>query len=101
MTPECGVLNEVLQIAICCAPGIAEPRRHKDADRRQTLGMNIEESKNLRLWIAEGVPYGAGFKRGFLGQLNYKLHAQRPLALVVPRRHSEVFVDGLAYCAER
>ena len=62
MTPQRGVLDVVLQIAIHRARRIAQPRRHKDADRRQPLRMHVEKSEDLRLGIAERMPDGAGFE---------------------------------------
>ena len=63
--------------------------------------MHIEEAEDLRLGKSEGVPDGAGLQRRVLGQLDHHLHAQRPLALRVSRRHSDSPVERLAHRAHR
>ena len=101
IAPQRGVLNVVLQVAIRRARGIAHPRRDEDADRDQPVRMHIEEAEDLRLGKSEGVPDGAGLQRRILRQLDHHLHAQRPLALRVSRRHSDSPVERLPHRAHR
>ena len=95
------MLNVVLQVAVGGARGVAHPRWDKDSDGDQAVGMDVEETEDLRLGKTEGMPDGAGFERGILRQLDDELHAQRPLAAGVTLGQAEFFVQSVAHRAHR
>ncbi len=60
--PQRGVLDVVLQIAVGGARGVVQPRGDEDTHGDEALGMNVEEAEDLRLGVAEAVPYGSGLE---------------------------------------
>ncbi len=56
--------------------------------------MNVEEAKDFRLGIAEGVNDGTRFKRTIFAKFDHHFHAERPLASVGAIRHAKMRVDG-------
>ncbi len=93
------MLDVVLQVAIGGALRIAEPRRNKDSNGDEAVGMHVEKAEDLGLGESEGVPYGAGLEGGVFRQLDDELHAQRPLAAGVALGQAEALVEALADCA--
>src|ERR1039458_7839433 len=85
--------HEVLQITIRGADRAAEPRRNKDANRGQPVGMNVEEAENLRLGEADGVQDGAGLQSATFAEFDDHLHAERPFAGAVAFGHAKLRVD--------
>src|ERR1019366_3849572 len=101
VTPEIRVLNVMLQVAIHGARWKIEPRRNKDANRRHTAGMNIEEAKYLRLGKAEGVEDRAGRQVNLGPKFDDELHAERPLADFVARGSSQPIVEVVTDRSDR
>ena len=96
MAPQIRMQNKVLQIAIGRAHGTAEPRRNEDANGGQTVRMDIEEAKNLRLRETERVQNRSCLQSGILAKLDHHLHAQCPFGMFVPRRQAEMRIDAAA-----
>ena len=101
VAPEIRMQHPVLEVAVGRAHRAVEPRRHEDAERRDAVGMHVEESKNLRLGITERVQHRAGFERRVFGQIHHELHAHGPVARVMASRQAEMLVELLADRADR
>ena len=81
VSPEIRMKNEVLQIAIGSADGTSEPRRNEDADGGEAIGMNVEETEDFRLRIAECVNDGAWLEGTIFTKLDHHLHAESPFGV--------------------
>ena len=92
IAPEIRMQHPMLEIAVGRARRAVEPRRHKNAERRDAVGMDVKKSKNLRLGITERVQHGAGFERRVFRQIHDELHAHRPVAGVMAFWQAENFV---------
>ena len=82
--------HPVLQVAVGRAHRAVEPRRHEDAHRGDAVRVHVEEAEDLRLRDSRrcGAPCPAA-SVAVLGQVDHHLHADRPVARVVPLGHAE------------
>src|SRR5664279_248790 len=88
VAPKVRMLNEMLEIAVCRAGGAVEPRGHEDSDRGHAAGMHIHKSEDLRLREPECMQYFTGRDVDVGAKLDDELHADGPVAYIVPGGHA-------------
>src|SRR5579859_2518246 len=87
--------HPMLKITVSGAHRAVEPRRDKNAERRDTLRVNVEKAENLGFGITESMQHGAGFKSGISRQIHHKFHTHRPITFMVIVRHIEMSFELL------
>ena len=93
-TPEEGVLDEVLEVAVAGPDGGLHPGGDEDAGGDDAIGVDVEESEDFGFGVADGVIDGAGFEVDAFGEFDDEFHAEGPFVAFVAIGEPEDIVEA-------